>query len=1012
MHDNFRLVEQRVDRFIAERITPALYRDREALSVNAWHAPGEPVPFSDARSQDYLPFAAGDRWGAPWSTTWFHLNGAVPERWLTSGGLPDGTRAEVYVDLGFNEAQTGFQAEGLGWSADGHVLKSIQPRNRHLDISDGSVNLYVEAAGNPMIAGGGMSFAPTPMGDKTTAPSDPLYVLRAADIVLLDLTVWELQQDVWVLMGLVKELQKGSTRRARVLRALEAMVDAIDPHDVAGTAVRGREALAPVLADPSYASAHQVYAVGHAHIDSAWLWPVRETVRKCARTFSNQLALMDENPDFKFVASSAQQYAWIEERYPELFERIRSKVASGQFVPVGSMWVESDTNLPGGEALARQFVAGKQYFQSRFGIDTTDVWLPDSFGYTGALPQLMRAAGCRDFLSQKLSWNEVDRMPHHTFWWQGIDGSRVFTHFPPVDTYNSDLSPRELLHAENEYAEKGVARTSIVPFGWGDGGGGPTREMLAAASRQSDLEGVPAVRLASPSEFYRDARDEYEHAPTWVGEMYLEFHRGTYTSQARMKQGNRRSEHLLREAELWAATAAVRVGLEYPYEILERIWHQVLLYQFHDILPGSSIGWVHREAEETYPLLAAELEQIIVASARALVGEGELSLELNATPTTRRGVAALGAGEPHTTPSGIELERTSDGGIVVTNDVVRVEMSPEGLITSLIDLVERREVIPRGTQANLLQLHLDTPKAWDAWDVDVEYKRFVTDLTSVDSIEAAVEGPVATVRIVRSFGSSRVEQTIRVEQGSAAIEIVNDIDWHEKQKMLKLAFPVDLMTERSAAETQFGHVFRPTHANTSWDANKFEICAHRWVRVEEAGYGVSVANSATYGHDIALVTPEQGRPYTAIRMSLLRSAQFPDPRADEGRHVLTAVLHPGAALGTTIEDGYRANLDVRTIKGEHGVEPLVALDAPGVMIESVKLAEDGSGDVVVRLYEALGGRGRGTLTPQFEVSHITQVDLLERASDPEGVEIQGSQVALELSPFQIVTLRMRSNASR
>ena len=371
-----------------------------------------------------------------------------------------------------------------------------------------------------------------------------------------------------------------------------------------------------MLSRPAYASAHQLVATGHAHIDSAWLWPVRETIRKCARTFSNVVALMDEYPDFVFSCSSAQQLAWMKESYPELFGRIREKVKAGQFVPVGGMWVESDTNMPGGEAMARQFVEGKKFFLDEFGVDCQEAWLPDSFGYSGALPQIVKAAGSKWFLTQKISWNQVNRMPHHTFNWEGIDGTRLFTHFPPVDTYNAELHGRELAHAERNYRDHGRGTISLVPFGYGDGGGGPTREMVAAAHRTADLEGSPKVRMGTAANFFTQAEAEYTNLPVWVGEMYLEMHRGTYTSQAKTKRGNRRSEHLLREAELWCATAAVRTAGEfaYPAAELKRLWQLVLLQQFHDILPGSSIAWVHQDAERNYEAIAEALEAIISRS--------------------------------------------------------------------------------------------------------------------------------------------------------------------------------------------------------------------------------------------------------------------------------------------------------------------------------------------------------------------------------------------------------------
>ena len=543
----------------------------------------------------------------------------------------------------------GFQCEGIAWRPDGTIVKAISPRNQYIPLkllgSGMSVDFYVEAAANPDLSQG-WTFAATPYGDKATSGNEPKYRLGRIVIAELNQTVWELQQDVWTLSGLMHELPMELPRRHEILRALERMLDVMDPDDVPGTAAAGREALAGVLARPAYASAHHLLATGHAHIDSAWLWPVRETIRKCARTFSNVVALMDEDPGFVFSCSSAQQLAWIKELYPELFGRIREKVKTGQFVPVGGMWVESDTNMPGGEAMARQFLEGKSFFLAEFGVECEEAWLPDTFGYSAAMPQIVKAAGSKWFLTQKISWNQVNRMPHHTFNWEGIDGTRLFTHFPPVDSYNSELSGRELAHAERNYRDHGRGTTSLVPFGYGDGGGGPTREMLAAARRTANLEGSPKVELGSAAGFFARAQAEYEALPVWVGELYLELHRGTYTSQAKTKLGNRRSEHLLREAELWCATAAVRTGYSYPAAELKRLWRLVLLQQFHDILPGSSIAWVHQDAERNYAAVGKHLEAIIADAAGAVLGTGDTDFLLNAAPHGRDGVAALAAAEP------------------------------------------------------------------------------------------------------------------------------------------------------------------------------------------------------------------------------------------------------------------------------------------------------------------------------------------------------------------------------
>ena len=1005
MHDDAARVERRVARFVTERLRPAVYRRQHPLTVSSWDTPGEPVDFATASAATYAPCTPGQPWGRPWGTTWFRLFGEPPAGWATEEGLS----SEVVVDLGFGGTQPGFSAEATAYAPDGTILKGLHPRNRHLPLTGhGPVEYYLEASANPDIAAG-LTFAPTPMGDLATAGTDPQYRFGGAWLAELDADVWELIQDVDTLRGLMAELPVGSPRRAMVLRALDDLVDAVEPRDVAGTAAAGRTVLAEVLRQPAYPSAHRITAVGHAHIDSAWLWPVRETARKCARTFANVLSLMEDDPDLVFACSSAQQYAWVRDTYPELFARMRTRVAEGRFVPVGGMWVESDTNMPGGEALARQFVAGQRFFAEEFGVECQEAWLPDSFGYTAALPQIARLAGIRWFLTQKTSWNETNRMPHHTFWWEGIDGSRLFTHFPPVDTYNSELSGRELARAERGFAEKGRANRSLVPFGWGDGGGGPTREMLAAARRARSLEGSPTVEIASPARFFTAAEAEYAQPPAWSGELYLEFHRGTYTSQARTKRGNRRSEHLLREAELWATAAYLRHGEAYPYEVLERAWHTVLLQQFHDILPGSSIAWVYADAERGYAEVRRACEEVIERSCRALAGAGSTRLTFNAGPYAAAGVPALGAG-PRTEAAGAAVADSSDG-IVLENERIRVVVDDRGLLTSVFDLGADREVLPPGMAGNLLQLHRDTPTQWDAWDLDDHYRRSGVDLTEVAGLEVLEKGPErVAVRVSRRFGDSTVEQVIALAGGAKVVEIDTTVDWHERQRLLKLAFPLDVHADRAASEIQFGHVNRAIHTNTSWDSARFETCAHRWVHVGEAGYGVAVTNDSTYGHDISRST-RSGRVATTVRLSLLRAPLYPDPEADQGEHALRCSLVVGASIADAVREGYRLNLPPREIDGAASVEPLLHVDNPAIVVEAVKLAEDRSGDVVIRLYEAHGGRARGRVQPTFALGAVAETDLLERplatasALRTEAGDIAGG-IDLELRPFQIVTLRL------
>ncbi|WP_425568712.1 alpha-mannosidase, partial [Nonomuraea antimicrobica] len=638
MHDDRRLTEDRVTAFLDRKLRPALYSARLPLDLSAWRVPGEPVPVASALSARYEPFSVGEGWGAPWATTWLRARAEIPAGWA-------GRRVEAVFDLDFDLTKgPGGQAEGFVHDAAGVPIQGLHPYNRSVllarEAAGGEpVDLLVELAANPPITGS--AGRGTHYGSKESAGTDDLYRVKVADLAVRDEDVWHLLLDMEVLDELMRELPTGSPRRHEILRALGRAIDAVDPWDLAATAAAGRERLADVLARPAHASAHTIAAVGHAHIDCAWLWPLRETVRKCARTFTNVVTLAEEYPELVFACSSAQQYAWMKEQRPEIFERIRKAVEQGTFVPVGGMWVEADGNLPGGEALARQLVLGRRFFAAEFGVEQDGVWLPDSFGYTAAYPQLARLAGARWFLTQKLSWNATNRMPHHTFDWEGIDGTRVLTHFPPIDTYNAELTGRELAHAERTFADKGAAGRSLAPFGHGDGGGGPTREMLEKARRLRDLEGSPKVRITRPSEFFAQARAEYPRRPVWRGELYLETHRGTFTSQSRTKRGNRRAEHLLHEAELWAAAAAVHAGAAYPYEELEAIWREVLLNQFHDILPGTSIAWVHEQAEETYRRVHAALEGIVDRALSALVTGDESVTVANAAPTARREVVTL-----------------------------------------------------------------------------------------------------------------------------------------------------------------------------------------------------------------------------------------------------------------------------------------------------------------------------------------------------------------------------------
>lgn len=1000
MHLNHPQRDARIARFLRDVLDPARIVDRRALAVEHWVVGGEPVPFATARAAQYSPFVTGSAWGSAWDTVWFRVTGEVPAEWRGAGAI------ELLVDLGYTDRLPGFQAEGIVYAADGRIVKGLEPLNRHAPVGavgdGGAIEFFIEAAANPNIADG-FQFRSTPLGRKETAGDAPQYVARAFDVVLRDLETSALWWDATTLFDLARQLPSDSVRRARILEALTRVVDAIDARDPRGGVAAARAILAPELAAPATASGHTAIAVGHAHLDSAWLWPTRETVRKFARTLSNVLDLIDEYDDFRFVASSAQQYAWVEENYPELFARVQAAVAAGRIVPIGGMWVESDATMVGGESMIRQFAQGTRYFERAFGVRSDIVWLPDSFGFSGALPQIFRGVGATGFVTQKLSWGDTNRMPHHTFAWEGIDGTRILTHFPPVDSYMSDLGATDLAKAERQFAEKSVLTQSIVPFGWGDGGGGPTRDMVETGRRKADLEGSPKVVFATPADYFATARGELVDPPVWSGEMYLELHRGVFTSQVRTKQGNRRSEALLHEAELWAATAAWREGLAYPHDELDEAWRLTLLNQFHDILPGTSIGWVHEEAERVHARVASIASGIIERSLRALAGDGERALEAHSTPHSASSFAIVDAVEA----APVEVAALSDLGAELQSEQLAVRIDARGEVASLVDRRTGRELIVPGVAAGALQLFHDRPSQWDAWDIEEHYRR--TPVTLDDEVTVEVVGD--TVEVDRQVGDSRVTLRWSLSRDGGALDLDVAVDWREDEKLLKLAFPVALLAERTAAETQFGHVWRTVHANTSWDAARYETVAHRFVYVDEPGQGLAIANASSYGWDTERLVVDGRGAGTQLRATLVRAPRFPDPQADRVEQRFRLSLRPVADIGGAVAEGYRLSRPARAITGARSVAPLVRASEGSIVIETVKLADDGSGDLIVRLYESQGRAASTTLTIDAEWRAARRVDLLERDLDEgelaraEGGGDPGA-IALTMRPFEIATVRI------
>jgi alpha-mannosidase len=793
---------------------------------------------------------------------------------------------------------------------------------------------------------------------------------------------------------------------------------------------------------------------GHAHLDLAWLWPVEETRRKARRTFAGALGLMDRYEDFVFNQSSAQLYRWMEDDDPGLFGRIEERVAEGRWEPVGGSWVEPDCQIPSGESFVRQLFYGQRYFQHKFGRRCSVAWFPDTFGYSPGLPQLLRGAGLSGFFTYKLNWNETNDFPHDLFLWEGIDGTSVVAHTfeNPGTDYNGDIAPRDLYGTWRNFKGKRFHGESLFSFGWGDGGGGPSEEMLENFARLRDFAAMPRLRMARVEDFF--AALPKDALPRWVGELYLELHRGTLTTQAKVKKLNREAEHRLQEAEA-LATLAARHGASYPKEELEGLWKAVLLNQFHDILPGSSISEVYKDTHPELENAVAVAEKLRNRALEALAKDNgdptggaivanaalqprRLTVALRGTSTGAvvapdgeslptqpvaegllvhapgRNVPGLGwmslklqdeipAGVSDVATPGVGVE-AGNGGAAIENELLRVEIGADGSLHGVYDKVAGREVLEG--RGNLLLAYADKPPNWDAWDVEPGFEAEGEEVPDAESVEVIETGPLrVAVRVERRFRESTITQTYVLLSGSRRLDIETRVEWHERQVLLRALFPVRVRSHEATFETMYGVVRRPTHRNTSWDEARFEVCAHRFADLSEPGYGVAILNDGKYGHSAR---------DNVLGISLLRGPLYPDPLADEGEHHFTYSLfpHPGdwTEAGVTRE---AHALNSPPVVGEDVAEPaefgLLRAEGVELALGALKPAEDGRGEIL-RLYEPHGARGQCILRFAQRPASVERANLLE---DPEGpVEVAGGAVRLTVRPFEVVTLRINWERNR
>lgn len=789
--------------------------------------------------------------------------------------------------------------------------------------------------------------------------------------------------------------------------------------------------------------------IGHTHIDVAWLWTVAQTREKVARSFSTVLKYMDEYPEYKFMSSQPALYQFLKERYPETYEKIKERVKEGRWEPEGGMWVEADCNLTSGESLVRQFLYGKKFFKDEFGIDSRILWLPDVFGYSGALPQIMKKSGIKYFMTTKLAWNQINKVPYDTMMWRGIDGSEIFTHLITTlgvgqseadffTTYNGMLHPDAILGGWHRYQNKDINNDILIAFGYGDGGGGPTREMLETSKRmEKGIRGIPKVRQEFAGNYFEELEERVEgnkSLPVWEGELYFEYHRGTYTSMGRNKRSNRRCEQLLMDAEL----LEVLTGTSEKEE-MDKIWRTVLLNQFHDILPGSSIAEVYEVTKKEYAEIESRLAEMIAEKLNLLMDGGQDKISVfNTLGFDRNDVVSLG--DCHaaalTDESGkiYPVQETAQGAVAYITDIpakggktlqlldtvkeeasriqitengietpfYRISIDENGLFTSIYDKECDREVLKAGEKGNLLRMYEDKPMHYDCWDIDMYYSEKYWDAEKADKIQWTEEGPVrATLEIQRTISNSVIKQKIHFYADSRRIDFSTWVDWKEHQHLLKVHFPVNIHSDEATFEVQFGNLKRKIHGNTSWDEARFESCGQKWMDISEGHYGVSLLNDCKYGYSAK---------DSNIALTLIKSGIEPNKTADQEEHVFTYALYPHKEMWSaagTVQEAYKLNQPAYATKGElkNTGKSFISTDKDNIIIETVKPAENGDG-IIVRLYDCENSLTKATLTfAEGMLESVEECNLMEEKE--ADIEACGNSFTVSVKPYEIKTYRVR-----
>ncbi len=978
------------------------------------------------------PIEENFRWGDNWQTGWFRGTASVP-------GAFEGQ--EVYIRAMVGGPETMFIVD--------HKAVGVFDVNHPVRL----LSLYAESAHDYQIhleSYAGHNMPGTQPYSGIRGPDGPVlverdcHVFKGVEIVVERPEVSEFVFALRTLLQVAAGQEPTSLRRAQIIAAMGEVFKVVpqkpdemdEPEWLSGVG-HALDILRPLLDRKNGPTTPVLGVIGHSHIDTAWLWPVSETWRKCARTFSSVLSLMDQYPEFRFTQSAALHFDKLRTLYPDIFSRVQERVKEGRWEINGCMWIEPDCNIPSGESFVRQCLVGQRANREMFGVTADTLWQPDVFGYSAALPQILRQSGVEFFCTTKLSWNDTNHFPYDTFHWQGIDGTTVLAHFNEMQGWSD---AERLIALWKQVKHPDVQDRRLVGFGHGDGGGGPMAEMIEVLRYTADLEGCPKTEYQNISEFMCSARDELHELPKWVGELYLELHRGTLTSIAAIKKGNRVCEFALRDAELAATLATLTTGADYPTQALDTAWKIVLLNHFHDILPGSAIAEVNDEAIAAYEDCLVQAHSIRDSAVDHFVPPSEDSsiLLLNSLSWNRTSEFILELEDKGLKPSGSVAQAFTDvdgnallavtgldvpsmgykvfslepidGGTSafnVTESSVEtpyalIWFDPEGRITSFFDKQSRRELVTPGGYFNDLVMGEDVPAAWDNWDIDRDQRHKMASIGGPVRREVVSDGPLQ-LRIRQEFKlgrSSTLTQDIVFHSNTAQVDFDTVVDWHEKYQFLKVGFTPAVLAETALHEIQFGHVQRNSHDNTSQDRAQFDVCSHKWTDISEREFGVAFLNNCKYA-----CTVKDGE----YRLSLIKSGRHPDARGDEGVHRFAYAMlphHGGFSVATVVRPAYEFNVAPVLSQSRSATVPfsLVSVQNPNVIVAAVKKAEDDS-DIIVRFYEA-GKTGAHTkLTFEIAPVSVCEVNLLEEEAEP--ISCDNNDVEIYFKPFEIKTLKVK-----